>query len=186
MMKRFEMVSICAGRGGLAFFGVLPSLLLWAAPFGTPPAAAPDVSARPYPDEFPLFPTLGSEGASGMVYLRQPWSPFGVSVDEEGRVEYELTVQVADLPATADESYRVWLTTPTFESIMELGTIEPSGRLTGKTDWHQLMVVVSRESAGRLVKDGERWDGPIVLRGHSAGARVMPLSGHSLFQRTPM
>jgi len=163
-------------RGGFTLLGVGPSLLLWFVLAGVPA----------FPDQFPLFPTMGNEGASGMAYLKQPWSPFGVSVDEDGHVQYELTVEVAGLPVIEGESYRVWLTTPSLDRIVSIGAIDPAGTLTSTTDWHQLMVVVSREPADRVVAEGERWSGPIVLRGFSAGARVTPLAQHSLFQQTPM
>ena len=178
--------------------GVGPSLLLWALMAAGPvldppgisappePAAQPGPAAPAFPDEFPLFPTMGNEGASGMAYLQQPWSPYGVSVDEDGRVQYDLVIEVKDLPEVNGKEYRVWVTTPTLDRIVQLGSIEPTGELKGTTDWHQLMVIVSHEPAGRVVAEGERWSGPIVLRGFSAGARVTPLARHSLFQQSPM
>jgi len=169
--------------GGFTLLSVGPSLLLaiWLA------GAAPWVpEAGVFPDEFPLFPTMGNEGASGLARLKQPWSPFGVSVDEEGDVQYDLLVRVDGLPEVEGESYRVWLTTPTLESVVPLGTVAPSGEIRGATDLEQLMVVVSREPDSRDEADGERWQGPIVLRGFSAGARVTPMAQHSLFQQTPM
>jgi hypothetical protein len=48
------------------------------------------------------------------------------------------------------------------------------------------MVAVSREPADRVVGQGDRWNGAIVLRGFSAGARVTPLGNHSLFRPSPM
>jgi hypothetical protein len=163
--------------------GVGPSLLLWLALAGVPTSVGPPTT---FPDQFPLFPTMGNEGASGMAYLKQPWSPYGVSVDEDGQVQYDLTIEVAGLPPIEGESYYVWITTPTLDQILGVGSIDSSGELETSTDWHQLMVVVSREPAGRVVADGDRWSGPIVLRGFSAGARVTPLAQHSLFQQTPM
>jgi hypothetical protein len=121
-----------------------------------------------------------------MAYLKQPWSPFGVSVDEEGYVQYDLEVELAGLPVVDGEVYRVWITTPNLDPIEHLGTLGAGGSVTGATDWHQLMVVVSREPADRVVSEGDRWSGPIVLRGFSAGARVTPLAQHSLFQQSPM
>lgn len=176
------MGAIFSGRGGAALMAVGPSLALWfvlaAVPAVRPPAA--------FPDEFPLFPTMGNEGASGMAYLKQPWSPYGVSVDDAGQVQYDLTVEVEGLPEVEGESYRVWVTTPTLDPIAGIGVIDPTGKLNSTTDWHQLMVIVSREPADRVVAEGERWSGPVVLRGFSAGARVTPLAQHSLFQQTPM
>lgn len=142
------------------------------------------IGLAPFPDRFPLFPTMGNEGASGMVWLEQPWSPFGVSVDEDGRFRYELRIALKGLPAAPGEDYRVWLTTPELDPIVSLGTVARDGQVTGSTSWSQLMVVVSREQADR--EPGSRWTGPIVLRGFSAGARVTPLAQHSLFQQTPM
>jgi hypothetical protein len=176
------MGSIFGGRGGAALMGVGQSLLLW---FVLPafPAVRP---SAPFPDEFPLFPTMGNEGASGMAYLKQPWSPYGVSVDEDGQVQYDLTIHVKDLQRVEGEVYRVWVTTPTLDPIVGIGEIDPTGKLNSTTDWNQLMVIVSREPADRVVAEGERWSGPVVLRGFSAGARVTPLAQHSLFQQTPM
>ncbi len=168
--------SIFSRGGGVELFGAGPPVLLWLALAGAPV----------FPDQFPLFPTMGNEGASGMAYLKQSWSPFGVSVDEDGRVQYDLEVEVAGLPEVEGEVYRVWITTPRLDPIAHLGTIDRAGSLAGTTNWHQLMVVVSREPADRVVAEGERWSGPIVLRGFSAGARVTPLAQHSLFQQTPM
>lgn len=168
--------SIVGRRGGFALLGVGPSLLL-----GLLLAGAPT-----FPDQFPLFPTMGHEGASGMACLKQPWSPYGVSVDEDGRVQYDLTVEVEGLPEVAGQVYYVWLTTPRLEQVVAAGTVESSGEISSTSDWHQLMVVVSREPADRVVREGERWSGPIVLRGFSAGARVTPMAQHSLFQQTPM
>ncbi len=142
------------------------------------------VGLAPFPDRFPLFPTMGNEGASGMVCLEQPWSPFGVSVDEDGRFRYELRIELEGLPAVPGEEYLVWLTTPELDSIVSLGPVDPDGQVRGSTNWSQVMVVVSREQADR--EPGPRWTGPIVLRGFSAGARVTPLAQHSLFQQTPM
>jgi hypothetical protein len=175
--------SIIGRKGGFTLMGVGPSLLLWFV-LAASPAAAPPPAV--FPDQFPLFPTMGNEGASGMAYLKQPWSPFGVSVDEDGRVQYDLRIEVAGLPAVEGESYHVWITAPSLDPIAHLGAIDAEGSAAGATDWHQLMVVISREDAGRTVANGERWSGPIVLRGFSAGARVTPMAQHSLFQQSPM
>jgi len=176
-VKRLRTNSL--GRSGGLALGVGPWLLLPILMVGGPAPA-------PYPDEFPLFPTMGNEGASGMAYLRQAWSPFGVSVDEDARVRYEITVEVYDLPEIGDASYHVWLTTPSLEPIIDMGVVDGTHRVEGKTSWEQLLVVVSREPANRTVAEGERWSGPIVLRGFSAGARVTPLANHSIFQPSPM
>jgi hypothetical protein len=109
-----------------------------------------------------------------------------VSVDEDGHVQYDLKVELVGLPSVEGAVYRVWITTPNLDPIEFLGSLDAEGSVRGTTDWHQLMVVVSREPAGREVADGDRWGGPIVLRGFSAGARVTPMAQHSLFQQSPM
>ena len=99
---------------------MMVSLLLCVVLGWAPSSGALPESPGAFPDQFPLFPTMGSEGASGMVYLKQPWSPFGVSVDEDGRVRYDLRIVVSGLPETAGEVYRVWLTTPDLDPIADL------------------------------------------------------------------
>ena len=137
----------------------------------------------PVPDQFPLHPTLGNAPASGLVRLRQPWSPYGVSVSKDGRVRYEVTVEVRDLPESPGSSYRVWLTTPAFDPIVQIGSVAGSGRVRGEAEGAQLVVVVSREEDGCA---GERWQGPVVLRGFSPGSRVQPMGTHSPFRPSPM
>ena len=159
---------------------VLSAALAWAPLAGSHPGLP-----APFPDRFPLFPTMGNDGASGMVYLTQPWSPFGVSVDRDGRVQYEVKVVISGLAESADAEYRVWLTTPELDRTTDLGPIKPGHEVVGTTVWNQLMVVVSREPADSE-SGSDRWSGPIVLRGFSAGARVTPLAQHSLFQQSPM
>lgn len=137
----------------------------------------------PYPDQFPLHPTVGNEPASGLVTLQQPWSPYGVSVSEDGRVRYQVTVDVRDLPESPGTFHCVWLTTPAFDPIIPLSAIPGSGRVRGETDGAQLVVVVSREEGGCA---GGRWQGPVVLRGFSPGSRVQPMGTHSPFRPSPM
>ena len=79
----------------------------------------------------------------------------------------------------------MWLTTPELDRTTDLGPIEHGREVVGTTVWNQLMVVVSREPADSE-SGSDRWSGPIVLRGFSAGARVTPLAQHSLFQQSPM
>ncbi len=140
------------------------------------------------PDRFPLFPTMGNEGASGMVLLQQPWSPYGVSVDEHGRVQYDLRIALEGIPKVAGEVYRVWLTTPALSDVEYVGQLETDGELGAESSRQQLMVVVSREATDGPDSRATRakWSGPIILRGFSAGARVTPLAQHSLFQQSPM
>ena len=159
-------------------------------PFAFLPILAMLAGIRPDlpPDRFPLFPTMGNEGASGIVLLQQPWSPYGVSVDEHGRVLYDLRIVLEGLPKVSGEVYRVWLTTPALSDVENVGQLEAAGELGAESSRHQLMVVVSREAKDGtdLRASGAKWSGPIILRGFSAGARVTPLAQHSLFQQSPM
>ncbi len=135
-----------------------------------------------WPDEFALLPAMGFEDASGVVQMRQPWSPFGVSLTEDGRVLYDLTVVVRDLPPSEDATYHVWVATRDLGEVRHVGSVARSDSVTTTLDWSQFLVVVSREAD----EAGVRWTGPIVLRGHSPGARLQPLWGHSIFQQLPM
>jgi hypothetical protein len=135
-----------------------------------------------WPDEFALLPAVGFENASGHVQMRQPWSPFGVSITEDGRVLYDLAVVVRDLPPAGDDTYHVWVATKELAEVLHVGPVAGTDSVATTLDWSQFLVVVSLESGD----PGARWSGPIVLRGHSPGALLQPLWGHSIFQQIPM
>lgn len=158
------------GRGALPMAGVGLLVVLTTATGGA------------WPDEFALLPAKGFEEASGHVSMRQPWSPFGISLTPDGRVMYDLTVSVRDLPPAEGASYHVWLATKDLDQVRHVGVVTEAGSVTTRLDWSQFLVVVSRESD----QPGARWSGPIVLRGHSPGAMIQPLWGHSIFQQVPM
>lgn len=137
------------------------------------------------PDVFPLHATPGHEPASGSVRLTQPWSPFGISVTEDGIPRYRLSIETSDLPPVGSgEEYVVWLAAPDLTWIRRVGPLDDHGRTGGSIDGVRFLAVVSREE--RKTEESGRWSGPIVLRGSSPGSRVAPLWGHSIFQQSPM
>lgn len=167
------------------------------------PGQAGGASDAPVPpDEFPLHATPGHAPASGLVRLRQAWSPFGVSVTEDGTLTYEVEIATRGLPAApAGQTYVAWITSPDLQRVERLGPLAADGTIRGSHAGAAFLVVVSREqvgtpcipstapgAAGGDTAGGQaaRWTGPVVLRGSSPGSRVAPLFGHSIFQRSPM
>jgi len=133
---------------------------------------------------FGLLPGTGFPASlQGRVTMRQPWSPFGVSVSEQGELLHQLSIDAESLPPlTGDDRYVVWLATPTLDSVAALGTLVPGTPVRAMTGLAQMLVVVTRESG----PPGPRWRGPIVLRGRSRSALIQSLLTHPIFRRAEM
>ena len=114
------------------------------------------------------------DGISGTVELRIPHSPFGVSVNGAGNHLYDAVLSVDGLPEPGTlgdyHHYVVWLTTPVFDPVINLGTVENGTRDLGRIDLNKFMVLVTAEADD----DGEDWAGRLVLRGTSPSARMSP------------
>jgi len=133
---------------------------------------------------FGLLPATGlSPAISGRVSLRQPWSPFGVSVSEAGEVLHELSIEIDSLPpASPGERYVVWLATPALDSVARLGEIVVGRPVQALSGLAQMLVVVTREKP----PTGDRWRGPIILRGRSRSSLIQSLLNHPIFRRAEM
>jgi len=164
------------------------ALALTALPAATPARAQTgprlQVDTTGSHEGFGLLPATGlSPAIRGRVSLRQPWSPFGVSVSEAGEVLHELSIEIDSLPPAAPgERYVVWLATPSLDSVARLGPIEVGRPVTASSGLAQMLVVVTRESGA----PSERWRGPIVLRGRSRSALIQSLLNHPIFRRAEM
>jgi hypothetical protein len=159
----------------------LAGLLVAALLLGGSQPAGQDPASGPNPG-FPLVPGSTFPAAGGYVALRRVWSPFEITVTQDGTVEYDAVITATGLPpAGGDTSYVAWLTTPAVDRVVRIGTVSDGTPLHHRVRWNQVLVVVTRESG----PPGARWGGPTVLVGRSRSALIRPLWGHSLFRRTP-
>lgn len=171
----------------LATVGVTPRVAtatpLPAACAGLP--AIEELTAPPAYYAIDLVPTRrvpGTRSATGLAEVTFAPSPFGVTVTPDGEYLQQLRVRVDGLRPRTEGGYAVWVTTPQLDDVRFLGMLDDAGRLEGRVTFNKYLVVVSLEEDATL---GERWRGPIVLRGMSRSGRMHTLAGHGPYQAEP-
>jgi hypothetical protein len=182
-MRGLPTPGFMPGSAGLGLLGLL--LLLTtsegpglAAAKVAPPSACGGVewSTRAASEYYtiPLVPTARGAGTSGMASVRFASSPFGVAVTEDGRYTYDLHVRASGLRPVEGRAYVAWVTTPNLDQVVRLGPLDEALEVTGRVEWNKYLVVVSAESS----EPGDRWAGPIVLRGLSLSGMLESMAGH--------
>jgi hypothetical protein len=130
------------------------------------------------PETVALRPTANAPGGRGAMILALPDSPFGVTVDTEGRQAYEVAVTVERMRKRDGATYVVWAATPELDRHARLGVLGPDNRVTAPVAWNKFMVFVSEETDPGV----ERWEGPIMLTGLSPSGRMHTMAGHGPFE----
>lgn len=125
----------------------------------------------------------GSGQAEGIGYVSYPSSPFGISLTQEGHYIYDLSIEIDGLKPPRNGVYVAWVTTPDLKNVRLLGIMDESMRLKDRIDWNKFLVVISLEAGPNQV--GERWNGPIVLRGLSKSGFMHTMAGHGPFEDEP-
>lgn len=125
----------------------------------------------------------GTLRATGTAQVQFGRSPFGVSVSPDGQYVYELDVRVEGVRFREGADFVVWVTTPSLDEVRPLGTLGEAGRVRGRVGWNKFLVVVTMEPAGEPA--GERWRGPVVLRGVSRSGMMHTMAGHGPFEGEP-
>jgi len=108
-------------------------------------------------------------------------SPFSVSLGVDGSYRYDVTLDFVGLPEPVEGAYAVWFTTTQLDQVVRLGALGPVRQLRGTVDWNQFIVVVSLEPSETAI--GNRWSGPIVMRGISRSGKMHTMAGHGPFQQ---
>jgi len=154
------------GRGGF----VAASLLLLGA-------------SRPELYEIPLEGVGPSSRMAGKAVLTPARSPFGLATTKDGFFILNIEVQAPALPPPKSFGPRftqfvAWVADHNLESIKPLGGFQPGGAAKGQVAFNKYLVIVTAEPAGG---PGDRWTGPIVLRGRSPSSYLSNFSGHTMF-----
>jgi len=150
-----------------------------AAPRRVPPGATAAIEACTLsPESVPLRPTQNAPGGRGDMQLSAPPSPFGLTVDVEGRQTYRVLVRVDRLRRRQGASYVVWAATPELDHVVRLGVLGEGNEASGPVSWNKFLVFVSEETS----PDVERWAGPILLSGISPSGRMHTMAGHGPFE----
>jgi len=130
------------------------------------------------PEVVRMRPTQQAPGSRGDLVLMQSASPFGVSVDADGRQTYDVRVEISQLRRRPGSSYVVWAATPELDQSVRLGVLGLDNRVTGQIAWNKFLVFVSQESD----PDVATWTGPILLTGLSPSGRMHTMAGHGPFE----
>jgi len=129
-----------------------------------------------------LFSTARGGDATGIIALRRPWSPFGVTVTPEGRHRHALTAWIAGLPDPASLGpytvYVAWATPLGLDPVIKLGEVRDGQTELGEVAFNKYLVLVTAEESADVT---ER-TGPLVIRGRSPSSRM---EAHDLLATAP-
>ena len=108
-------------------------------------------------------------------------SPFTVSLAVDGSYKYDVSLDLVGLPEPLDGVYAVWFTTTTLDEVQRVGALGDARHVEGTVEWNQFITVVSLEPSDSEI--GDRWSGPIVMRGLSRSGMLHTMAGHGPFQQ---
>jgi FtsP/CotA-like multicopper oxidase with cupredoxin domain len=141
-------------------------------------------SARPASDLscIDLWSTTRGGDAAGVVELRRPWSPFGVTVTADGRHRHQLIAWIDRLPDPAQlgpyTAYVAWATPLSLDPVIRLGEVRNGRNELGEIALNKYLLWVTAEASA----DVTRREGPLVVRGRSPSARM---EAHDLMALAP-
>ena len=171
-------------RGLTRLSGLLGiALLVWWPTAHPHPLAAPINYPKIY--DFELTPTSRAPGARGKGQLTLGWSPFGVAVNVDGYLVYDLEITASGLidptRQAMGSAYVAWISSPDLTRIEKLGGL-PDGSLTTRiSSWNKFLLLVTLESDPAV----ETRTGPVVLRGRSPSGFMASFQSHELFNLIP-
>lgn len=169
-----------SARRALILAGAVAALGATGSPSGAETARYTPMSCTALdPDTVRMRPGNAAPGARGVVDFTMPPSPYGVTVSEDGRYVYDVTVRVERLRRRADRRYVAWATTPELDRVRRLGVLGPEGIASGRVTWNKFLVLVTEEAGGF---DGQRWEGPVMLTATSPSGLMHTMRGHGIFE----
>jgi hypothetical protein len=173
--------------GAVALAGAFVAAVPVWAPAVTGVCSAPaQTGAPPSYYAIELVPTRrvpGTGAAVGRGHATFTPSPFGVSVAPGGSYLYSLDVRVEKLQPRRSGVFAVWTADADLEQVKLLGVLDESMRIQGQVNWNKFLVVISLEASEEAT--GDRWDGPIVMRGMSRSGMMHTMAGHGAFEGEP-
>ena len=141
-------------------------------------------AARPASDLYciDLFSTTRGGQAAGVIELRKPWSPFGVTVTAEGRHRHDLKAWIARLPDPSSlgpyTTYVAWATPLALDPVVKLGEVTNGLNNLGEVAFNKYLVWVTAEASADVVERS----GPLIIRGRSPSSRM---EAHDLLALAP-
>jgi FtsP/CotA-like multicopper oxidase with cupredoxin domain len=121
-----------------------------------------------------LIPVPALRQVSGTVELHRASSPFTVSVDSEGHLQYDLVVALGNLPDPRSlgpySAYVAWVTTPSLSPEVKLAEVRAGRTRVGVTSFDKFIVMITAETSPRVA----RRSGRMVLRANSPSWLLLP------------
>ena len=142
-------------------------------------------AARSRPDLFKidLRPTTAAPSASGVALLSPARSPFGLALNRDGHVIFDVSFTAMGLPAPSSfgrfDRYVLWAARDDLGEVQTLGVVRNGQSVTGRVSYNKFLIVVTAESGAGGA--GGKWAGPIVLRGFAPSALLENFSGKTMF-----
>lgn len=133
-----------------------------------------------------LVPTKrvsGTGGSKGVGVVQFRPSPFGVSTNSQGNYLYDIALSVERIKPPKKGVYAAWVASSDLKSVRSLGALSEDFRASGSVEWNKFLVIVTLEPSEELL--GERWRGPVVMRGMSRSGLMHTLAGHGPFENEP-
>jgi hypothetical protein len=156
---------------GVALVGCLTALAVTAG------AAA----FRPDLFKIDLRPTSVAPSASGVALLSPARSPFGIAVNREGHVVFDVSFTASGLPRPSTlgrfDTFVAWAARDDLGEVQKLGTIKNGETLQSHVAYNKFLVIITAENGAGAAK----WAGPIVLRGFAPSALLENFSGKTMF-----
>jgi len=136
--------------------------------------------AGPY--DVALFATPKAPMATGVARLVFAESPFGIAVTADGRAQYDVQVEAANLPQPRElgafKAYVAWAVTPDLQRWDRLGTIRNGKNTVGHVDLNKFLLVITAESDSAAATHA----GPTVLHGTSPSGWLQSFLNHPMFR----
>ena len=123
---------------------------------------------------------LMSEGTAHVSFVD---SPFGLAMTPDGSYLYDVQLTVSGLGQVSGGTYVAWISTPDLSEVLRLGPLSADGLAHGQVSWNKFIVIVTLESQDHPL--GDRWQGPVALRGLSRSGLMHTMAGHGPFQQEP-
>ena len=123
-----------------------------------------------------------SSRLAGTARLTPARSPFGVATTRDGQFVFLVEVAVPQLPPPTafgpnHTTYVAWIASAQLDRIERIGALTPGTLLRGRVAMPKFMVVITAEPNAL----GQKWTGPIVMRGTSPSSYLTNFSGHTMF-----
>ena len=156
-------------------------------PFAATPQSATErasSSDRPASDLncIDLFSTNQGAEATGVIELRRPWSPYGVTVTADGRHRHALTAWLGSLPNPSAlgpySAFVAWATPLALDPVVRLGEVTNGLNQLGEVAFNKYLVWITAEANGDVTERR----GPLILRGRSPSSRM---EAHDLMALAP-